>query len=242
MFFLNRITHRFRSALLVGLACAAAPVPALAGVMSFVGDAKWIFSMEVTEYQTFGPALSSGPRVGDSASLYRQSSYAGQADLDFFGPGRHDWQFTFPELSFSRSGTPVNGIVFSSDMPPSSFDETDLPDNLCGFVINYCLGDLAAGGEYEAVRYTLNINTLIPADALQRIEDPTYPASFTFTENLIFQNKNNTGDLHFFTATGASSAVSDDVSMSMPVPGAVVSLGSAMLLLASLAGLKRRRA
>lgn len=243
MLLLHRVfAHRFRSSLLAGLTVAALPMPALASIVPFEGVAKWTFSMEVTEYSNFGNTLSSGPMVGDSASLNTQSAYTGQADLDFYGPGRHDWSFRFSELSFERGGVnPLINTIFSSDMPPMDFDQTDLPGNMCGFIIDYCQGDLAQGGIYEAVRYSLRVNTLIPPDALQTIEDFSYPASFTFTESLIFRNSTDDSDLQFFTATGRSSAVPDDVAMSLPVPGAVVSLGSSLFVLASLVGVRRRR-
>ncbi|MEP2473689.1 MAG: hypothetical protein ABJH45_19380 [Paracoccaceae bacterium] len=240
-------TRRARCAFLAGVTCIVTPLPALASIVPFEGEATWLFNMEVTEYSSFGTVLSSGPTLGDTGSKLVQSSYNGHADLDFYGPGRHDWTFNFPQLSFSSTGTPAGALTLTSDMPPISFDETELPDNTCGFIIDYCYGALAAGSVYEAVRYTLNINTLIPADALQSIEDPTYPVSFTFTENLIFRNTTDSGDLHFFTATGSSSAVAvlaaaDGAAVSsVPVPGAVVSLGSAMFVLAALGGIGRRR-
>jgi hypothetical protein len=228
-----------RFAALAAAACiAAAPAAGSTADRPVAGYGLWATLMTITADSYISPGLD-GPAIGDTQLAIFGSSYSGFIVPDHFGPGRHKYHYSFPDM-------PEGEWIASSNLSlrMTEIAATDAPDH-CGYLFDFCQGDLAGPG-YRTASGWFEVMGIVD-DAWNGTDtDPrgTNPAQWQIREFIAFEDLDTPGSYETFFAEGASftpetaeGVIGRTTPVPLPAPAALLGVA-----LGGLFALRRRRA
>jgi hypothetical protein len=138
-----------------GLGAAAAAAPWREETRHLSGLGLWLLEMEVDPARSHldgAPAAAPGP--GTTRTSVIGSRFTGRIEPDHYGPGRHKYFYSFPDL-------PAGPWTGSSNTHRSGYElaRTDDPGH-CGYLFDFCAGGLD-GRRYATRSASLTVVPLL---------------------------------------------------------------------------------